>query len=993
MTDLHIKVLGQPQVSLHNKPVTGFGTAKTEALFYFLAVTGQPQTREVLADLFWGEMDEGKAKRNLTKSLSTLRKLVDPFLEIERQTVTFKSNESVQLDTELFQTNIETGEKKAQLNALKKAIDLYQGDFLDGIYVKDSLPFEEWMLNQREHFRELMLDGLENLITQYIHQGDYDKGITYANRLLELDPWRESAHRQMMTLLARNGQRNAALTQYETCRRLLDDEFGVEPTPETTALYERLKTADAPPPHNLPPQSDAFIGRATELHQLMADLENNSCRLLTLVGPGGVGKTRLALQAATRYTDPKNLTGVTNFQGGIYLIGLAVLADGATSSSPGGSSELLISMITNTLQLPAAGNASPLNALIINLQKAGPTLLVLDNFEYFIEEAHILDRLLQQTPNLKLLVTSRERLSLRQEWVIELSGLTYPAANLLQTSNTNALSPLANAEKYSAVALFMERARQVRGDYALGDDELPDVIKICRLVEGTPLALELAASLRRLSTCAEIAAGIEANLDFLSSSLRNLPMRHRSLRAMFEHSWSLLQPQEQEGLRRLAVLRGGFQQEAAKAVAEVTLAVLASLIDKSLLRHSPSGRYSIHELLRQYAAEKLAQNPDEQETMLDRHSRYYATFLQQRGGEYQEAEHTKVVAELNAEADNIRAGWQHAIGSDQNTTVADINQYWYLGRFEQAAGLYHKSLAALHAPSPTWDRGLDLHQQGFLAYQQGDYNTARRRLTESLSVLAAAGDPLYGARSNVLLGMVAYDRGEWEPAEHLLRQSLRDLEALGESRYRSYALSTLGLTLQATDRRRSVELENGLRACLAINREVGDNWAVVHTLKNLGHYLSQVTESSTERGEALTLLQESLERSRTTRDAWGQVTTLNALGQVTLDLKDGQTAENFFHEAATIAYPDQFTPALLEALRGIVQSRAYMDENYSVPLTNWEASVLALLLRHPAASYRLQQQAEQDIARLKQSGQLPDITDTDRKKNYTLLLSDLIRQL
>ena len=986
MTDLHIKVLGQPQVTLHNKAVTGFGTAKTEALFYFLAVTGQPQTREVLADLFWGEMDEGKAKRNLTKSLSTLRKLVDPFLEIERQSVAFKSDASVQLDTKLFQTHIESDDKNAQLNVLKRAIDLYQGDFLDGIYVKDSLPFEEWMLNQREHYRELMLDGLENLVTQYIHQGDYDNGITYANRLLELDPWRESAHRQMMTMLARNGQRNAALAQYETCRQLLDEEFGVEPTAETTALYKRLKTADAPPPHNLPPQSDAFIGRETELQQLVADLENNSCRMLTLVGPGGVGKTRLALQGATRFTDPKNLTGVTNFQGGIYLIALAGLVEDDTLGKPAGYAELLISTITNTLQMTASGSTSPLNALITQLQKAGPTLLVLDNFEYFIEEAHLLDRLLQQAPNLKLLVTSRERLNLRQEWVLELTGLTYPSTDALGSTTTN-------PEKYSAVALFMERARQVRGDYALGDDELPDVIKICRLVDGTPLALELAASLRRLSTCAEIAAGIEANLDFLSSSLRNLPVRHRSLRAMFEHSWSLLQPEEQDGLRRLSVFRGGFQQEAAKDVADAARPVLASLIDKSLLRHSPSGRYHIHELLRQYAAEKLAQNPPEQEATFNRHSRYYATFLQQRGGEYQEAEHTKVLSELSAEADNIRAGWQHAIGSGQNATVADINQYWYLGRFEQAAGLYHKSLAALRAPSPTWDRGLDLHQQGFLAYQQGDYSTAHRRLTESLSVLAAAGDPLYAARSNVLLGMVAYSRGEWDEATRLLSQSHKDLEALGESRYRGYALSTLGLTLHATGQRRSVEIENALRACLAINREVGDGWAVAHTLKNLGRYLSQVTESSHERSEALTLLQEGLEHSREIRDDWGQVTTLNALGRVTLDLKDCRTASDFFHEAVVIGHNGQFTSSLLEALWGIVYSKAHVDENCPDPLTIWDASVLALILRHPAASYGLKQQAEQDINRLKLSEQLPEPADIDRKKSYTLLLSDLIGQI
>ncbi|MCB0223521.1 MAG: hypothetical protein KDI02_07530 [Anaerolineae bacterium] len=1003
MTELNIKVLGQPHVTLDSQAVTGFGTAKTEALFYFLAVTGQAQTREVLADLFWGEMDEGKAKRNLTKSLSTLRKLVDPYLIIERQTVAFNSDATVRLDAADFETRLSAQDSTSNPNTLKQAIDLYQGDFLEGIYVKDSLPFEEWVINQREHLRELMLDGLETLVNNYLNENDFENGLHYANRLLETDPWRESAHRQMMTLLARSGQRNAALAQYDTCRKILDEEFGVEPTAETTALYERLKTADAPPPHNLPPQPDAFIGRDIELKQVIANLNNANCRLLTLVGPGGVGKTRLALQGAARYTQPGTLAGATGFSGGVYLVALAPLAE--TSPQAGAALQVLVPAMINALQLPAPGAQDPMTYLINHLRQAPPTLLILDNFEYFIESADRLDRLLQQAPNLKLLVTSRERLNLRQEWVLELSGLNYPpteatiplAADESLIANRRFLIPdsssIANPQKYSAVALFLERAQQVRGDVKLPDEEMPAVVRICRLVDGMPLALELAASLLRLSTCAEIVAGIESNLDFLSSSLRNLPARHRSLRAMFEHSWSLLRPQEQEALRRLSVFRGGFQQEAAKAVAGATLDILASLIDKSLLRHNPSGRYNLHELLRQYTWTKLSEIPAEQEATLNRHSRYYANFLQQRGGEYSAADESKVLAELSAEAGNIRAGWQHAIDPSREVIVADINQYWYLGRFEQAAGLYHKSLAALRAPSPTWDRGLDLHQQGFSAYQQGHYDAARQRLNESLSVLGTAVDPLYAARSGVVLGMIAYDLGELDLAEQLLQQSRSELEALGESRYRGYVLTNLGLTRYAAGQGYSAEIESALRACLAISREVNDRWAVAHTLKNLGLYLSRASEAAGKCGEARTLLQESLARCQNINDTWGQVTTLNALGWVSLTLADREVADDVFRQAIEIGHNEQLTPAVLEALWGLVQSSGDGHDSDQSNRPNWAASVLMLVSEHPAASQPLRQQVRGQLDRLEQSGHLPKNLRPNQKKNDFILIDDLIGQI
>jgi DNA-binding SARP family transcriptional activator len=279
-------------------------------------------------------MPEVEARTNLRTVLANLRKLLDPFLEISRETVCFKRGSSYWLDVELFQAALSAAglsEKSSELSAfsepyespkiflqpLRQALELYQGDFLEGFAVREALAFEEWMLNQRERLRQLAMQGLFNLAREHTLRGEYAAAMDYTGRLLALEPWREEGHRQMMTLLAKSGQRSAALAQYESCRRILSEELGVEPEAETQALYERLKLAVVPRPHNLPPQATPFMGREAELARVAGYLENPDCRLLTLMGLGGVGKTRLALQSAA--------ANLHLFQDGVFFVPLAAV--------------------------------------------------------------------------------------------------------------------------------------------------------------------------------------------------------------------------------------------------------------------------------------------------------------------------------------------------------------------------------------------------------------------------------------------------------------------------------------------------------------------------------------------------------------------------------------------------------------------------------------------------------------------------------------------
>ncbi len=358
--------------------------------------------------------------------------------------------------------------------------------------------------------------------------------------------------------------------------------------------------------HNLPTQPTSFIGRGPEVAKIIELLADPDCRLLTLVGTGGIGKTRLAIGAATKMVDA--------FAYGVYFVPLQSIQ----------STDFLISAVADAIKLPLSGQQDPQIQLFNHLDNK-EMLLVLDNFEQLLDKggAQLLVNILKAGSSVKLLVTSREVLNLQEEWLYPIHGL--PVPDNVQTQNP---------EIYGAVQLFVERARQVQRDFSLAD-ESEQVIRICQLVEGMPLAIELAASWTKVLSCANIAAEIQRNINFLSTSLRDVPERHRSMEAVCEQSWQLLPAEERRVFKRMSVFRGGFRREAAQAVAGASLSGLLRLVDKSLLRREASGRYAIHELLRQYAEEQLAQTSSEEiANTRELHCTYYMAFLADRSAPY-----------------------------------------------------------------------------------------------------------------------------------------------------------------------------------------------------------------------------------------------------------------------------------------------------------------------------------------------------------------------
>lgn len=617
---LQLKFLGTPQIIQNDALVTGFITRKVQALFIYLAVTGRPHSRETLAGLFWPNMPDSDAKTNLRKALSNMRQLLPDYVIINRQDVSVNPHSDIALDTiSLVQAGsiLENGKlAKGSIPKLTTAAEIYQGEFLEGFFLEGCLAFEEWMIGWRERLREMAIQGLRVLAEYHVQTRQHNQAITFLQRLLLLDPWREEAHRQLMMVYARSGQRSAALAQYQKCSHLLEQELGVSPLPETTLLHERILQLHTSQRLQRPAQPSPFIGRHKEIEKITQLTSDPNCRLLTIIGPGGIGKTCLALEAAGR-------------QDTYFLDGISFVALTAVSDRPG-----LIQALAASLHLTFHDQGQPEEQLVNHLQHR-EYLLILDNFEHLLPHASFVDAILSRAPQVKVWITSRVRSTLPWEWLYEVRGLPYPA---------DEAHPV---ESYDAIQLFIHSAQRLQPQFELTERDIPSLIRLCQMLEGLPLGLTLAAGWRDVLSCAEICQEIEQSLEFLASSHAHLPERHRSLHAVLQHSWDMLTPAEQHVYLQLAIFKGGFDGRAAQEVAGVAAMTIASFVNKSLLRRN-NGRYDLHELWRQFLRDHLNNNPDLLAQVQKKHAHYYLLLLK----EGSESEY------LVENFENIWAGWR-----------------------------------------------------------------------------------------------------------------------------------------------------------------------------------------------------------------------------------------------------------------------------------------------------------------------------------------------
>jgi len=601
--------------------------------------------------------------------------------------------------------------------------------------------------------------------------------------------------------------------------------------------------------HNLPAQATSFVGRQGELAEIAGLLADPRCRLLVLVGPGGIGKTRLAIEAAAA------LPG--DFADGVYFVPLQSVA----------APEFIGPAVAQAIGFSFYGSDDPREQLFDYLRDR-QMLLVVDNVEHLLPGGELLAELLARAPDVKLLVTSREVLGLREEWVRPVRGLAFPPGE-----------GAAPAGSYSAVQLFAERARQVNASFSL-EREAGCAAEISRLVEGMPLAIELAAAWLRALPCAEVAREIQGSLDFLTTTLRNVPERHRNVRAVFEQTWNRLPVPEREVFRRLSVFRGGLTREAAGAVAGADLPTLQSLVGRALLSVSPAGRYEIHELLRQFAAERLAAEPEAWAAVHQRHCSYYAGFLTRREASLKGDDQVLALSEVADELDNVRAAWRWAVDEGHEGEVRDSMGSLHI--FYQARSLFREGARAFDVAVERFQgRGsellpaLRLLQAWFYASAM-DQNKLRALVDEGVAGLRAAGTGGTLAMALAAASWLGIEEAA-PPAPglpELYEDNLAAFRRAGDLWGEAWSLYSLGSLAWAA--RRDEEARDLLQASRDRFIARGDRWGSTYALHNLGLVLSRLGDYRA----AVAVFQQSLRTCRQVGDRGGEAFSLHHLGLV-----------------------------------------------------------------------------------------------------------------
>lgn len=826
---------------------SSFHRPKLLLMLAFLALEG-PKSRRELADLFF--MDTRDPRDSLSTALRRAQAGTNDCLQLD--------GERVKLELPCDATEL--------LAALShqhptEVLRLYRGPFVQGLDISLGEELEEWVHSTREYIAGKVRTLHLHLAEQ---SSDTEATTRHAEAAYSLEgapPLEPSELQRLARLLLTVGSPLA--------HRAVDEAQGfgltVEPAVRVPAVHAELRSFKA---------GTTFIGRTDELEELCAQLRKPTVRLMTLVGGGGIGKTRLALRAV-ELLRPELVDGA-------HVVALESVADAA----------VLPAQIASSLGLIPSGTENPLHALQHYLSEKR-MLLVLDNLEHLLPgSAEVAQALLHACPNLTILATSRERLNLQDEWIFALQGLGYP-------QQAPEWEEAVDAE---AIRLFIDRARRANRSFTLTPEALPAVLETCRLVDGAPLALELAAGLTRALPVEEIASELAHSLDLLETPARDVPARHRSIRAVFDHSWKLLQPSEQVHLRRLAVFRGGFRREAAAHVTGVTLTGLVSLVDKSLLQVNESGRFSFHPLVHDYCREKLEQHPEDETDSKAQHAAFLFQFLQKKGGDLIGKEQGQALAALEQELDNLRAAWEWTVREGQLEALkaaSPLLRQLMDRRMRCQEGIYLLAYAEMNL-----DVGNEQHHaalarvlvdKGILFVRLGDFVHAMHPVQRGLRLFEHLEDQRGILDALNVLGGIIWKHGDYPEAKLIFERSLRIARSLQEDRDIANCLSYLALV--ELDSGNLDEAEQLYQQSLDICRSIGHDTLAVVALNKYGYLLRLKGEYQ----RAGALLGEALQLANRSQLQRLTPAILTALAWVSLELGDHAKACAYAEEGLMLA--------------------------------------------------------------------------------------------
>lgn len=870
---IQLRLLGSFQVSIGPQAIEegAWRLRRAATLLKLLALApGHRLLRDQVLDVLWPDDDLKASANRLHHTLHVARRMLDSAseqLRLEGEVLSLGPPQAVWVDVDAFESVLSAARRGHDITAYRSALSLYAGDLLPGDL------YDDWAAPRREDLRHSYLAALGELARLYEAKGDIAQAVEVLQRAVKHESAHEESHAALMRLYTRVGQRYAALRQYEQLQHALRAELDAEPDEATQRLHAEILAGVVPVPpsppsvevaarsdqprHNLPTALTSFIGRAAEMAEAHRLLQTT--RLLTLLGPGGAGKTRLALEVAG--------SSIEEYRDGVWLVQLAPVAEG----------DLVSQLVAATLSVPEEPD-KPLTTTLTRALQSRHLLLVLDNCEHLIDAcAELVELILSACPEVHILATSREILDVPGE----VTG-TVPPLSRLDIGSAGMADNPDEMLTFDAIRLFVDRARNRNQSFELTSRTGPAVAQICARVDGIPLAIELAAARVGALSVEQIALRLDDCMSLLTTGGRTREPRQQTLRAALDWSYDLLSEPEQAMFRRLSVFAGGWTLESAEVLSsdDDALDLLSRLVDKSLVsaESQPDGsvRYRLLEPIRQYAHARLVERGEDAAA----HAAHAALFLalaRHADGEQRGAEQGLWLARFETEHDNLRAAleWCRDAGEGELglRLVGHVWMFWYTHGHLREGREWLQTMLNASADTVSEERVSGLRGLGSLLYGQREYAEARNYIGAALEMSRDLGNE---ALKSTLIGSMASiitEQGELDQAWTLHQEALAIRRALGDDLSVATTLSNLGAL--AYRRSEYVEARDYFEQSLAMNRTMNDLGSAIIALNNLGSTL--ITQGDWAR--AVPVFREGLKIAHDLGDREVTVSCIGGLGE------------------------------------------------------------------------------------------------------------------